>query len=242
MKIIHHFQAEDILKEKVEDLLAGKLNPSDVSWKIIEEAKLVDDFFSTILRLEHTNLDMPNLCTGAELVDNFIAKVSRYLARENEGFAMTIVSTVLMHLLDELNKRSGHSEGAPLYQSMLYPMVTKAADARKSKKSDYFVLKVVNRRVYIIVEVKLDVPQVLSGGMKNQIAQLFVEAYYTYHHCPSLPSYSQFLCVLTDGFTWHCFLLQMDCIILTVAKYFKLKDTVSVCNVFTDMILNNGIR
>ena len=53
-------------------------------------------------------------------------------------------------------------------------------DSRENEEADYSIYKVFNRVTYIVVEVKLAVGAGLTVDDKDKLAQLFLEAIYTW--------------------------------------------------------------
>ena len=51
-----------------------------------------------------------------------------------------------------------------------------------------------------MIEVKLSVSNHLTASDKGSLAQLFLEMIY----CCDKEKTTQMLCILTDGFAWHC--------------------------------------
>ena len=50
------------------------------------------------------------------------------------------------------------------------PNVLEEEDARSNKKTDFALLKICNRRTYVTIEVKLDVPEKVMSGTKKRFS------------------------------------------------------------------------
>ena len=58
--------------------------------------------------------------------------------------------------------------------------------------------------------------------MRDEFAQLFLEAIYSYEKEQRKEEYGQILCVLTDGYTWHFVTTTMTGKPLIFKDYFKI--------------------
>ena len=81
----------------------------------------------------------------------------------------------------------------------------------ENKEADYSFKRV----TYIVVEVKLSVGATLTTDDADKLAQLFLEAIYTWHKEGKSQQHSRMVCVLTDGITWHLILTQLSCLPLS---------------------------
>lgn len=128
-----------------------------------------------------------------------------------------------------------------MYRFEVFPIVQKEQDARSNKKADYSVYKIYSKKTYIMVEVKLGVSAKLISHDKDDLAQLFLESIYC---CNSEKGEDEILCILTDGFVWHCIVTDLKRLPLSFKKYIKitLTDDCSsgfekVCKTLTNYVL-----
>ena len=160
-------------------------------------------------------------------------KIIRNSLPTNEGYPTLICGIMVAHVVDELNKKDR------LYRFEIFP-VQQESDARNNKQSDYSIFKIYNKRTYIMIEVKLDVPSRLTAATKDNLAQLFLEAIY----CQSNEGKREMMCVLTNGFVWHCIVTEFSDRPLKFLKYFKIhidtnnyyKDAERICRTLTNYV------
>ena len=150
----------------------------------------------------------------------------------SELYATMICGITATHIVGELN----NIKQKVVYQLEMEPNILQEED----KKSDFTILKILNERTYVTIEVKLDVPDKVTAGTKNDLAQLFLEAIY----CCKKESIDKLLAILTNGFVWHCFALDASHFPVSIDKYFKMTIDVNdspapVCNAVTNYILTN---
>ena len=107
------------------------------------------------------------------------------------------------------------------YRFTIFPIIFPVEkDHRRDKKSDFVVLKIVNKRTLVIIELKLSVGTDITGGDKDNISQLLYEAYLV---CKKESKYQKLLCTYANQSHWHFFIMDMG----TYAKphctsYYKL--------------------
>ena len=75
-------------------------------------------------------------------------------------------------------------------------MVKEEEDHRYDKLSDYSILKVLNEVTHVIIEVKESIGTVIGKAMRNEFAQLFLEATYCYDKEQRKEMYGQILCMI----------------------------------------------
>ena len=79
------------------------------------------------------------------------------------------------------------------------------------------IFKIKNRVTSVIAEAKLNVSDTLNFEMRDDLAQLFLEAEYA----DKLEDgwHENTVCALTDGMTWHFFIVHMRAKPLQFVKY-----------------------
>ena len=131
--------------------------------------------------------------------------------------------------MDELNKKDR------LYRFEIFPVVQHESDTRNIKQS-YLKFTI---SAPIMIEVKLDVPSMLIAANLAQVC-FFLEAIY----CQSNEGKREMMCVLTDGFVWHCIVTEFSHKPLKFLKYFKIhidannycKDAERICHTLTNYV------
>ena len=215
----------------------GKLQPSSAMWEIL---KMNNDLpcITTLLSMkpspEHEDEEDSRMsrCEVSDLKS--CMKFIRNSLPTNEGYSTLICGNIVAHVVDELNKKDS------LYRFEIFPVVQQESDTRNNKQSDYSIFKIYNKRTYIMIEVKLDVPFMLTAATKDNLAQLFLEAIY----CQSNEGKREMMCVLTNGFIWHCIVTEFRYRPLKFLKYFKIlidadnyyKDAKTICQTLTNYV------
>ena len=125
----------------------------------------------------------------------------------NERFSMLYCGNVLVHIVEHLGELMGHDD----YYRILLTRTVKdgVPDARHSKKSDYNIIKIANRRTIVVVELKDFVAPNFLGNDKA-LAQLVLEVYYAKEKDHS--NYTSIVGVLASVYSWHIMLLSVDCL------------------------------
>ena len=91
---------------------------------------------------------------------------------QNECFPHTICNNIIAKAVEVLN--SVHGRG--IYRFEMKPKVQVNVDSRNNKESDVSIIRVRNSRTFVLIEVKLSVPLVLSADKKllNDFSQLIL--------------------------------------------------------------------
>ena len=76
----------------------------------------------------------------------------------------------------------------------------------KNKKTDYVLIKLINKRTAVVIELKPMVGEQL-GILQKELAQLCLEVYYAREQ--DIVSYKQMLAILSDGERWHLFVINI---------------------------------
>ena len=85
-----------------------------------------------------------------------------------EGYSALLCGTLIAHIVDEVNKKTS---SICLFE--VCPIIKKEPDARST---DYSIFRIYNKKTYVMIEVKLDVPTKVIGATRDNIAQLLLEA------------------------------------------------------------------
>ena len=208
-------------KRKLEQ---GKLCPSSASWILLQESGHLPE-------IEHV-LDLPistvdDVCKGIGEIASVMDLIRKNCLLMNEGHSVLLCGTLLPHIVEELN------DTAKVYKFSIYPVVKRESGARENKRADFTIFKIQNRITRVVIEAKLNVSQNLNNHMKDDLAQLFLEAQYADQEEGN--RHNTTLCALTDGLTWHFFVVNMRAKPLEFAKYLKAdkpKSVYSIINYF----------
>ena len=119
----------------------------------------------------------------------------------NEGFSTVCCGIILLHIVDHL-----HTTEQDKYKLMIYPVVKTFEDRRKNERSDYVLMRLVNKCCVIVFELKLSVGTVISA-CEDSLAQLFLEVKYAVEKERSC--YTTMVCVLADYENWHILLINL---------------------------------
>ena len=179
-----------LLKEK-------RLQPSSATWELLEKSNWLP-VFHTLLLMEQQKPLSYGQCTHQ--ISEMVTKIVENSIPTSEGYATLVCGHIITEIVCELNKKK------PVYKFEVEPVVRKEQNSRYNKKADYSIFKIWNRKTYIMIEVKLSVSNPLKASDKNSLAQLFLEMIY----CCDQENTTQMLCILTDGFTWHCIATDMS--------------------------------
>ena len=117
----------------------------------------------------------------------------------NEGHPTLVCGIFVNHIVKHINEFCSSGLGN-LCKFEVFPVVH---DKRENKFADYSIFRILNRITYIIIEVKLGIGATLTAAEQDNLAQLFLEAIYTFRKEGKTLANSTMLCVLTDGNTWH---------------------------------------
>ena len=112
---------------------------------------------------------------------------------QNEGLPTVLCCNIVAHIVDHLQSPNDN-----MYSVKKISVVKEVvADARKNKKTDYVVMRLVNKRTAVVMELKPNVSGRL-GLLEKELAQLFLEVYYA-HKEDTKCSYQYMLAVLLDS-------------------------------------------
>ena len=75
--------------------------------------------------------------------------------------------------MEELN------DTTKVYKFSIYPVVKRESDARQNKRANFMIFKIQNRITRVVIEAILNISQNLNNHMRDDLAQLFLEAQYT---------------------------------------------------------------
>ena len=154
--------------------------PSSVKWKQLHSENIVRDF-TTMLVLQpeefpssssSSSSSSSTLCTSEDVqafthVNEIIAK--RFLV-QNEGLPTVVCGNIVAHIVDHLQSPTDNTYSVKFFSEVV-------ADARKNKKTDYVVMRLVNKQTAVVMELKPTVSEHL-GHLEKELAQLFLEVYY----------------------------------------------------------------
>ena len=126
-----------------------------------------------------------------EMYKHCVDLAKRRVTALNEGFSTVCCGIILLHIVDHL-----HTTEQDKYKLMIYPVVKMFED----KRSDYVLMRLVNKRCVIVFELKLSVGTVISA-CEDSLAQLFLEVKYAVEKERSC--YTTMVCVLADYENWH---------------------------------------
>ena len=181
------------------------LNPSSV--KLYKE-NIVQNFTAMLVlkpEVPPFSSSSSTLCTSDDVkefthVNEIIAK--RFLA-QNEGLTTLVCGNILAHIVDHLQSPTDDT-----YSIKNFSVVKEfVEDVRKNKQTDYVLMRLVNQRTVVVVELKPIISEDL-GYLEKELAQLFLEVYYTQREDTKC-SYQYMLAVLSDRKTWHVFILNL---------------------------------
>ena len=169
-----------------------------------------------------------------EAVEQIVKDITEYTLPQNEGYPQVLCTLIVSRTVKLLN------EGAPenVYGFQIRPIVKKENDTRSDKESDLNILRILNRRTYVLIECKLSVASVITGDSKtlNDISQLLLEGIYVHGQ---EGRYRKLLLVLTDAIVWHFFTIDMMKKPLQVIKYSKIQDQeIAVQEVIRTLLYN----
>ena len=118
-----------------------------------------------------------------ETYKRLVELAKKRLALLNEGFPTICCGIVLLHIVDHL-----HRQEEEKYQLIIYPVVKTFIDRRKNKRSDYVLIRLMNKRSVIVFEIKLSVGSVISACKE---------------------SLETMICVLADHANWHILVIDL---------------------------------
>ena len=206
-------------------------------WYQLVDEHLMDEYESQILTLRSEYVEQskrPQCTTGfcncnTTIRDGFTA--------ENEGYPTVIVASPIAHVVAELNVLTPN-----MYTCSVFPVVMKQKDRRRDKKTDYYIIRIKNRQIRVVIEIKTNVPTTLSGDhtTKKNLAQLFLELFYAKK---TNSSGDDILGIITDSDQWHFFLVEVRRTPFLIKKYISLSKPQqnSLCSYiryFIDIITN----
>ena len=164
------------------------------------------------LFLESTNFVLGKFpekeITNVSSVVEVIKSIVNGSLPQNECFPHTICNNIIAKAVEILN--SVHGPGT--YRFEMKPKVQVNADSRNDKESDISLIRVRNSRTFVLIEVKLSVPLVLSADEKllNDFSQLILEAILMSEKDKDTIVYNELLLILTDGTVWHLFHVDLS--------------------------------
>lgn len=104
--------------------------------------------------------------------------------------------------MEELNAKE------QLHRFSIFPVVKEDDDdGRRNKYTDFSILKVKDSLTRVVIETKLNISEMVNYGMGNDVAQLALETIYSDQQENNRQEKT--LCVLTNGTTWHIFVMNM---------------------------------
>ena len=213
----------------------NQLSPSSATWDILYTKNWLPDV-TLFLAAVALPTQVPNgTCVAINHIETNLIIVENSLPT-SELYSAMICGNILSHVVQELNEKSG----IKLYRFDTEPPVQEEEDARNNKTANFSIFKIRNKRTYVTVEVKLDVPEKLSKRTRTDLSQLFLESIY----CCRKEKINRMLAILTDGFIWHNMALDVSRFPISIEKYFRIKinpeDTPKdVCNTLMQYILTN---
>ena len=144
---------------------------------------------------------------------------------QNEAFTVLICGNILAHIVNHLQSPSDNT-----YCIKIFSIVKEVIeDARKNKKTDYVIIRLINQRTVVVIELKPVISEGI-GYLDKELAQLFLEVYYARKEDTksSFPyPYQSMLAILSDRNTWHVFVLDLR-LPMTVKNYYMYsKPTIS---------------
>lgn len=182
----------------------NKLSPSSAEWKVMEVHGYLPPIERLIGMVPEQSQSINNCTLTSLQVNQDICSNSN---PTNEGQPTLLCGNLITHIVQDANTVLGRK----VCKFEIFPKVTEEADRRENKESDYSIFRIMNRITYVIVEVKLSIGRVLTRDDEDKLAQLFLEAIYTFSKEGKSPKNETLLCVLTDGTTWHMILTDMTC-------------------------------
>ena len=188
-------------------LKAGDLLPSSASWKLLEAQEIVVDFATFCIKATgmQNKIEIKSLCSSNDVAiyKHCVDLAKRRVTALNEGFSTVYCGIMLLHIVDHLHTCPTEQDK---YKLMIYPVVKMFDDNRKNKRSDYILMRLVNKRCIIVFELKLSVGTVISG-CEDSLAQLFLEVKYAAEYDKGC--YTKMVCVLADYENWHILLVDL---------------------------------
>ena len=205
------------------------LNPSSVKWSELFSRGIVQNFTTMVMLQaeEPPSSSSTSICTTEDVKEftsvNHIIK--RRLLAQNEAFTVLICGNILAHIVNHLQSPSDNT-----YCIKIFSIVKEVIeDARKNKKTDYIIIRLINQRTVVVIELKPVISEGI-GYLEKELAQLFLEVYYARKEDTksSFPyPYQSMLAILSDGNTWHVFVLDLR-LPMTVKNYYMYsKPTIS---------------
>ena len=209
------------------------LNPSSVKWSELFSRGIVQKFITMVmLQAEEPpssssssssspspSSSSTSICTTEDVKEftsvNHIIK--RRLLAQNEAFTVLICGNILAHIVNHLQSPSDNT-----YCIKIFSIVKEVIeDARKNKKTDYVIIRLINQRTVVVIELKPVISEGI-GYLEKELAQLFLEVYYARKEDTksSFPyPYQSMLAILSDRNTWHVFVLDLR-LPMTVKNYY----------------------
>lgn len=180
--------------------------PSKITWDKLKEMGIVGERFITFLESltatpppSNVTIDDDSDTQSAESMHKLIIENSKPL---NEGYPTHLSGNLLALTTSKLNELCKKKK----YKYHMYPVVYGyEGNHKKDKRSDYIMLRLLNHRTVLIMELKLSATMTPQG--KDDIAQLFAEASLIYEEEGQL--YEKLLCIYGDYKNWHAFLMDM---------------------------------
>ena len=113
------------------------------------------------------------------------------------------------------------------YRLSIFPVV-KDDDARRNRYADFSILKIKDSLTWVVIEAKLNISETVNYGMRNDRAQLVLETIYSDQQENNRQEKT--LCGLTNGTTWHIFVVNMRTRSLDFLFYGKATEPEYVCS------------
>jgi hypothetical protein len=203
-----------------------KLKPSSTTYQILKNGGFVHDFDvfkremeGVAIQSEGESVDGPT----TKVVEDLTKLVINNTLPQNEEYPQALCNAIVAGAVELLNAVD------KVYSFEMKPVVKAEEDSRSNKHSDLSVLKIQNRRTYVVIECKLCVAIRVTADKKtlNDLAQLFIEGIYIYEEEQRREGqrYNKLLLVLTDAEFWHFFTVDMSKKPLKVTKYCYIGDT-----------------
>ena len=203
------------------------LNPSSVKWSELFSRGIVQKFTTMVMLQAEEPPSSSSICTTEDVKEftgvNHIIK--RRLLAQNEAFTVLICGNILAYIVNHLQSPSDNT-----YCIKIFSIVKEVIeDAQKNKKTDYVIIRLINQRTVVVIELKPVISEGI-GYLEKELAQLFLEVYYARKEDTksSFPyPYQSMLAILSDRNTWHVFVLDLR-LPMTVKNYYMYsKPTIS---------------
>lgn len=148
------------------------------------------------------DLDDPGIIVATRM-NNMIIQNSVFL---NEAFPTLLCGNIIAALTQFMNDQHPREDGRKSFQFRVLPVLKEAKDKRKSQKSDYVIIRLINEKTILLIELKRSVGNPLSEDDNDNLAQLFYEAIVVHRN----EEKEKLFCVYSNSFTWHIFEMNMS--------------------------------